>query len=75
MPGGISIAELAARVIELTGSTSQIRKVPYSEAYEEGFEDMERRVPNTSRVHDLIGWAPQRGLDDIIQRVIEEQRS
>ncbi|AXV06406.1 dTDP-glucose 4,6-dehydratase [Euzebya pacifica] len=71
----VSIAELAARIIDLTGSTSQIRKVPYSEAYEEGFEDMERRVPNTSRVHDLIGWAPQRGLDDIIQRVIEEQRS
>ena len=71
----ISINELAARVIDLTGSSSQIRKVPYSEAYEEGFEDMSRRVPNTSRVRDLIGWTPERSLDDIIIRVIEEQRS
>lgn len=71
----ISINELAARVIDLTGSSSQIRKVPYSEAYEEGFEDMARRVPNTSRVRDLIGWTPERSLDDIIIRVIEEQRS
>ena len=71
----VSIADLATRVIELSGSTSDVRMVPYDEAYEEGFEDMERRVPDTTRVRELIGWKPELSLDDIIGRVIGEQRS
>ena len=62
----ISIVDLARRVIELTGSVSKIRYVPYDEAYEDGFEDMARRVPDITRVSDLIGFAPTRSLDDII---------
>jgi hypothetical protein len=69
----ISIEELAHRVIELADSDSKIRYVPYDEAYEEGFEDMERRVPDTSRAHNLVGFAPSVPLDQIISRVIEDQ--
>jgi UDP-glucose 4-epimerase len=70
----ISIEDLAQRVIELSGSHSKLRTVPYEEAYEEGFEDMERRVPDTTRAEQLIGWAPEVALDEIITRVIAEQR-
>jgi UDP-glucose 4-epimerase len=70
----ISIEELARRVIDLAGSHSKLRHVAYAEAYEEGFEDMERRVPDTTRAEQLIGWDPQIGLDEIISRVIEDQR-
>ena len=70
----ISIADLAQRVINLTGSTSKIRYVPYEEAYEEGFEDMLRRVPDTARAHALVGFTQTVGLDEIILQVIEEQR-
>lgn len=62
----ISINELALRVIDLVGSESKIRFVPYDEAYEEGFEDMARRVPDITRISNLIGFAPTRTLDDII---------
>ena len=65
----ISIADLAQRVIDQLGSSSPIVKVTYDEAYEEGFEDMPRRVPNTARVRELLGWAPQRNLNDIIADV------
>lgn len=71
----VSIAELAQRVIDLTGSESKIRFVAYDEAYEEGFEDMPRRVPDISRVHNLIGFSPSRSLDDIIVEVAEELRA
>lgn len=70
----ISIEELAHRVIKIAGSSSKIRFVPYEEAYEEGFEDMQRRVPDTTKVDDLIGFHPQVGLDDTIRSVIEDQR-
>ncbi len=65
----ISIAGLAERVIEQLDSDSSIVKVSYDDAYEEGFEDMPRRVPNTARVRGLLGWTPQRNLADIINDV------
>jgi UDP-glucose 4-epimerase len=62
----ISILELAKRVIALTGSCSEIKLVPYEQAYGKGFEDMARRVPDTRRIRETVGWAPERSLDDII---------
>lgn len=72
-PDEVSIQELAERVVELSGSTSPIRYVSYEEAYGEGFEDMERRVPDISRVRELIGFDPEVGLDDILRMVIDER--
>ena len=71
----ISIADLAQRIVERLGSSSPIVKVSYDEAYEEGFEDMPRRVPNTAKVHALLGWAPQRTLDQIIDDVAADIRA
>jgi UDP-glucose 4-epimerase len=70
----ISIKALADRVVALSGSQSQVRYLPYDVAYEEGFEDMQRRVPDTGRARDLIGFEPTIGLDEIIRMVIAEQR-
>mgnify|MGYP001245218746 FL=1 len=70
----VSIQELAERVVEMTESDSQIIKVPYSEAYAPGFEDMERRVPDTERIHELLGWKPKRGLREILSDVISYER-
>jgi len=67
----VTIAELARRVKTLTGSASPIQLVPYDEAYEAGFEDMPRRVPDISKLRDLIGYEPKLSLDDMIRRVIE----
>ncbi|MHB1446812.1 MAG: NAD-dependent epimerase/dehydratase family protein [Acidimicrobiales bacterium] len=71
----VSVAELAEVVREETGSDSKVRFVPYEQAYEEGFEDMARRVPDTSRAHGLIGFEPSLSLREIVRMVIEEQRS
>ena len=71
----ISIVELAERVISLSGSSSKIKYVSYDEAYEEGFEDMQRRVPDITRVRNLVGFEPEVSLDDIIKLVLAEQRS
>ena len=68
----ISIGQLASRIIERTGSTSRITQVPYDVAYESGFEDMARRVPDTTKINQLIGWEPKRNLDDILDDVIAE---
>lgn len=65
----ISILELAKKVIEITGSKSEIVKVPYSEAYPDGFEDMQRRVPDISKIKNVLGWTPQIGLDQIIKDI------
>jgi len=65
----ISILELAKKVIEITGSKSEIVKLPYSEAYPEGFEDMQRRVPDISKIKNALGWTPQIGLDQIIKDI------
>ncbi len=72
--GEVTIADLAARVKALTHSQSPIVKIPYDEAYEAGFEDMPRRVPDISKIRDLIGYQPTLGLDDIIRSVIEHIR-
>ncbi len=66
----VSIHEVAARVKELTKSDSEIMFVPYAEAYEEGFEDMPRRVPDTTKINALIGFKPEIKLDGILQKVI-----
>ncbi|MDB4914598.1 MAG: nucleoside-diphosphate-sugar epimerase [Gemmatimonadetes bacterium] len=66
----IAIGELARRVRELTGSSSEITFLPYDEAYEEGFEDMPRRVPDISKVRDMVGFAPTMTLDGILRSVI-----
>jgi len=71
----ISICDLAQRVRSAADSDSPIVTVPYDEAYEQGFEDMARRVPDTSKLHALTGWAPNVGLSAILEDVIEDQRS
>jgi len=70
----VSILQLARRVIELTGSTSQIQLVPYDVAYEAGFEDMARRIPDLTRVTSLIGYQPKVGLDETIRRIAAHLR-
>ncbi len=70
----ISILDLAKRIKALTDSASDIVFVPYDEAYEEGFEDMPRRVPDTTKVRKLVGFEPRMNLDGILQTVIEYQR-
>lgn len=67
----VSIRELAELVIELLGSSSTIRLVPYEQAYAEGFEDMRRRVPDNTRAARLVGFNPSTGLDQIILQVAE----
>jgi UDP-glucose 4-epimerase len=66
----ISIRDLAVRIKEMTGSTSPIVTIPYDQAYEAGFEDMPRRVPDISKIRALIGYEPTVELDDILTRVI-----
>jgi UDP-glucose 4-epimerase len=66
----VTILELAGRIKELTNSASEIAFVPYDEAYEEGFEDMPRRVPDISKVGALIGFRPEMTLEGILQSVI-----
>jgi UDP-glucose 4-epimerase len=65
----ISIMELAKKVIEITKSTSTIEKIPYEKAYPEGFEDMQRRVPDISKIQSVLGWTPEIGLDQIIKDI------
>ena len=65
----ISITNLAKKVVEITGSKSEILKLPYSEAYSEGFEDMLRRVPDISKIEKVLGWAPKISLDKIIEDI------
>jgi len=69
----ISILDLAQKVKDLTQSHSEIVFVPYDEAYEEGFEDMPRRVPDISKVSQLVGFRPDMGLDGILKSVIDYQ--
>ncbi|MBI4469754.1 MAG: GDP-mannose 4,6-dehydratase [Acidobacteria bacterium] len=71
----VSILELAKRIKQLSGSDSPIGFVPYSQAYEEGFEDMMRRVPDLSKIKSLIGYSPRVDLDGVIASVIEHRRS
>jgi UDP-glucose 4-epimerase len=65
----ISILELAKKVIEITGSTSAIEKIAYDKAYPAGFEDMQRRVPDISKIKQVLGWVPEINLDQIIKDI------
>jgi UDP-glucose 4-epimerase len=68
----ISINSLAKKIVEETGSNSKIVYVPYEEAYGDGFEDMERRVPNIDLINQLVGWKPKRDLTTIIDDMSAE---
>jgi UDP-glucose 4-epimerase len=67
----ITILDLARKVKELTNSRSEITFVPYDVAYEEGFEDMPRRIPDISKVNGRVGFQPEKSLDGILDSVIE----
>lgn len=70
----VSILDLAHRITERTNSSSEIVFVPYEEAYQRGFEDMERRIPDLTRVGEKLGWRPTRDLNEIIDDVQEHIR-
>ena len=65
----VTIMDLAKKVIELTGSSSTIEKIAYEKAYPEGFEDMQRRVPDISKIKQVLGWSPEINLDQIIKDI------
>lgn len=73
--GETSINELANKIISQSNSSSKIRHVPYSDVYPVGFEDMQRRVPNTDKIRNEIGWAPKKSLAEIIEDVIVELKT
>ena len=66
----VSILDLARRIVALTGSPSPIRFVPYDEAYEDGFEDMMRRVPDLTKLGKLLGYSPRYDLDTTLGSVL-----
>ncbi|HQY91822.1 GDP-mannose 4,6-dehydratase [Caldilinea sp.] len=70
----VTINQLAQTVIERTDSRSAVQYIPYNEAYAPGFEDMRRRVPDTTKVHDAIGWTPKHNLIQILDDVIDYER-
>jgi UDP-glucose 4-epimerase len=70
----ISINALAKKIIKETGSSSELVYIPYVQAYGEGFEDMERRVPNIDLIHQLVGWKPKRDLSTIIADISAEMK-
>ncbi|MFD1536113.1 NAD-dependent epimerase/dehydratase family protein [Nonomuraea guangzhouensis] len=70
----VSILDLARLIIDHTGSTSAIDLIPYHKAYQEGFEDMTRRVPDTTRIRELTGWVPRHTLDEILVEVVKQVR-
>lgn len=71
----ISIEDLARLILKMAGSKSELKYIPYNVAYEEGFEDMLRRVPNISKIRDLTGFVPQVELEQILQEVIDSFRN
>jgi UDP-glucose 4-epimerase len=71
----ISIIDLAHRIKDMTKSTSEVVFIPYDQAYEAGFEDMPRRVPDLTKINKLVGYKPTVDLGEILQRVIEEKRA
>jgi UDP-glucose 4-epimerase len=70
----ISINNLALKIIEQTNSESEIVHIPYEEAYGDGFEDMERRVPSIELINELVGWKPQRDLSTMINDIAAEMK-
>ncbi len=71
----VAVVELARRVIEKCGNDSKITLIPYSEAFGEGFEELGRRVPNTTALRELTGWAPVSTVDDAISDVIDFEQA
>jgi UDP-glucose 4-epimerase len=71
----VTIRGLAERIRAVTGSQSRIDVIPYDQAYEAGFEDMPRRVPDLTKIRRLIGYQPRVGLDEIIERVVADFRA
>ena len=71
----LRIIDLAERVKQATGSRSEIALVPYEEVYEQGIEDTLHREPAIAKIHEAIGWAPERNLEQILADVIEHQRA
>jgi UDP-glucose 4-epimerase len=71
--GEVTILELAEKVKAITQSSSSIQFIPYDEAYEAGFEDMPRRVPDISKIRALVGFEPKLHLDDILRKVVDHQ--
>ncbi|MCW2970773.1 MAG: nucleoside-diphosphate-sugar epimerase [Solirubrobacterales bacterium] len=69
----ISILDLARRIIALTGSSSDVALTAYADAYGDGFEDMYRRIPDITKIGELIGWSPTRSLDDVVLDVVQHQ--
>jgi UDP-glucose 4-epimerase len=74
-PNEVAIIDLARLVIERVDSGSRIRMVPYEEAYEDGFEELGRRVPDTTALRQLTGWEPTRNLSDIVDDLVAYERS
>ena len=70
----VTILQLAQKVIEMTGSSSEIKFIPYDQAYAPGFEDMQRRVPSIEKINKLIGYTPRCSLEDTLNRVIAYER-
>jgi UDP-glucose 4-epimerase len=68
----ITITALAEKIRDMAGKDAPIELVPYEEAYDPGFEDMRRRVPDTTKLRELTGWAPTRTLDDVLRETIDE---
>lgn len=71
-PDEISILDLARLIIARSSNTSEIELVPYDQAYESGFEDMERRVPDTAKLRAYTGWTVRHSLDEILEEMIAE---
>jgi UDP-glucose 4-epimerase len=67
----ITIEALALEIIKQTGSTSVIEKIEYEEAYATGFEDMQRRIPDITKIKRVLGWTPKRSLDVIIKEIAD----
>jgi UDP-glucose 4-epimerase len=71
----ISILDLAERIRTMTSSRSEIAFIPYEKAYEAGFEDMPRRVPDLTKIHEFVGYQPTIGLEQILRRVVDHTRA
>jgi UDP-glucose 4-epimerase len=67
----VSIVELAERIVKATGSTSELRFIPYGEVYGDQYEDMLKRSPDTTKIRTALGWSPEHDLDSIIRRTID----
>jgi nucleoside-diphosphate-sugar epimerase len=74
-PTEVTIQELATEVVRMTGSASRIRHVPYEEAYGEGFEELGRRKPDTTRIEKLIGWRPRHSIETAIADIIAHEQA